>query len=214
MPVRKLFWDDPYATDCEAVITSADGDVVTVDRTVAFAFSGGQESDAGTIAGREILWAKAEGLEIVYSLGPGQPLRVGERVTVTIDGARRLRLIRLHFAAELALELATRMLPDARKVGAHISAEKARIDFAWDGYLAAALPQVAAEIERLVSADLPIISAFSDVAAQRRYWEIAGFARVACGGTHPRRTGEVGRVALKRANPGAGKERIEITLAD
>ncbi len=57
------------------------------------------------------------------------------------------------------------------------------------------------------------MSAFSDQAAGRRYWEVAGFARVACGGTHLRRTGEVGALALRRRNPGRGKERVEITLA-
>ena len=31
-------------------------------------------------------------------------------------------------------------------------------------------------------------------------------------GTHLRRTGEVGRIKLKRTNPGGGKERIEIYL--
>ena len=62
-------------------------------------------------------------------------------------------------------------------------------------------------------ADLPIVSAFADEAAERRYWEIAGFARVPCGGTHPRRTGEIGEVVLKRRNVGRGIERIEVRLA-
>ena len=62
----------------------------------------------------------------------------------------------------------------------------------------------------LVAADQPIVSAFSDEAAERRYWEIAGVGRVPCGGTHLRRTGEIGRITLKRNNVGKGKERIEI----
>ena len=62
-------------------------------------------------------------------------------------------------------------------------------------------------------ADLPIRSAFSDTIAGRRYWEVDGVARVPCGGTHLRRTGEVGRVVLKRRNPGKEKERVEIQLA-
>ncbi|MNW15619.1 Threonyl and Alanyl tRNA synthetase second additional domain protein [compost metagenome] len=64
----------------------------------------------------------------------------------------------------------------------------------------------------MLSADLPIITAFSDEAAQRRYWHVEGFARMACGGTHPRSTGEIGALKLKRKNTGKGKERIEITL--
>ena len=64
----------------------------------------------------------------------------------------------------------------------------------------------------LVGADTAITSAFSDEAAEQRYWEVPGFARVPCGGTHLQRTGEVGEIQLKRKNPGRGKERIEIRL--
>jgi Ser-tRNA(Ala) deacylase AlaX len=35
---------------------------------------------------------------------------------------------------------------------------------------------------------------------------------MACGGTHPRTTAEVGALRLKRKNTGRGKERIEILL--
>ncbi|MEC4511869.1 alanine-tRNA synthetase second additional domain-containing protein [Klebsiella pneumoniae] len=38
-----------------------------------------------------------------------------------------------------------------------------------------------------------------------------GFATMACGGTHPKSTGEVGAQKLKRKNTGKGKERIDIT---
>ncbi|HLT78007.1 MAG TPA: hypothetical protein VKZ87_11510 [Ferrovibrio sp.] len=39
------------------------------------------------------------------------------------------------------------------------------------------------------------------------------FAAVPCGGTHLRRTGEIGAIRLKRVNIGKGKERVEIALA-
>lgn len=54
------------------------------------------------------------------------------------------------------------------------------------------------------------ISDFADKGAEQRYWEITGFAKVPCGGTHIRHTGEVGKISLKRKNIGKGKERIEI----
>jgi Ser-tRNA(Ala) deacylase AlaX len=214
VPVDKLFWEDPYLTACDAIVTSADGDCVTLDRSVAFAFSGGQASDEGTIAGHRIVLAETRGLEIVYTLPAAHGLGCGDSVRVVIDPDVRSRLRRLHFAAELVLEVVTRDFGAPEKAGANISAGKARIDFAWDGTIADVLPHIAAKVEAIVAEDLPIISAFDDAATQRRYWEIVGFARVACGGTHPRRTGEVGAVTLKRANPGAGRERIEISLAD
>ena len=63
----------------------------------------------------------------------------------------------------------------------------------------------------IIAEDLEITTGFEDAATERRYWEIAGFSRVPCGGTHVRRTGEIGGVRLKRNNIGKGKERIEIS---
>ena len=44
------------------------------------------------------------------------------------------------------------------------------------------------------------------------FWEIDGFSKVPCGGTHVKSTAEVGFVSLKRVNIGGGKERVEIKL--
>ena len=133
---------------------------------------------------------------------------------MSIDWERRYRLMRLHFAAELVLELAYDRLAPVEKVGAHIAAEKARIDFALDRGIKAELPGLRDAAQAIVDADRPIVSAFSDEANQRRYWEVEGVARVPCGGTHLRRTGEVGQLTLKRKNVGKGKERIEITVGE
>jgi alanyl-tRNA synthetase len=43
---------------------------------------------------------------------------------------------------------------------------------------------------------------------------VQGFATMACGGTHPKSTGEIGALKLKRKNIGKGKERIEIAPAE
>jgi len=214
MPVTKLFWDDPYLAECDAAVTSASGTDVTLDRTVFFAFSGGQASDSGTIGGHTVLSARTDGLEIVYTLPAGHGLAPGDAVRVEIDLPERLAVMRLHFAAELVLELVYQAHGHPEKVGANITASKARVDFAWDGNISAILPDVEARVRELVDADLPIASEFEEEASQRRYWRVDGFAQVPCGGTHPRRTSEVGRVRLKRANPGGGVERIEITLDD
>jgi Ser-tRNA(Ala) deacylase AlaX len=207
---RKLFWDDPYLTELDTTVATVAGDQVTVDSTIFFAFAGGQESDAGSIAGLPVLEARKECLEIVYSLPEGHGLRPGDRVRMCIDWDRRYRLMRLHFAAELVLALVYRELLGVKKLGAHISADKARIDFAWPENISALLPTLLDKVRVLTDADQPITSAFEDPARERRYWEVPGFTRVHCGGTHLRRTREVGRIELKRKNVGRGKERIEI----
>lgn len=214
MTVEKCFWADPYQTELQAVITSVTGNAVTLDQTVFFAFSGGQQSDTGTIGGIPVLEARKEGLEIIYTLPENHGLRAGDTVTIHIDGERRSRLIRLHFAAELALELVYRHFGNPEKAGAHISPEKARLDFRLPGGLTEFLPVLREQMRDLIEADLPILSAYSDKALEKRFWRIEGFGEVPCGGTHPRHTGEIGRVKLKRTNPGKGLERIEITLEE
>jgi len=209
---EKLFWDDPYLTGLDTTVTAVDGDAVTLASTVFFAESGGQESDEGTIAGIPVLEARAVGTDIRYILPEGHGLVVGDEVRVQIDKKRREKLMRLHFAAELVLELVGRERPGIQKTGAHISPGKARLDFATGENIADLFLPVLTQLAHLVDQDLEIVSAFEDEATQRRYWEIAGFARVACGGTHPRSTGEVGPIVLTRKNPGKGAERIEIRL--
>jgi len=209
----KQFWDAPYLSRLDTRLTGIEGDWVRVAQTIFYAQSGGQESDTGTIGGRRVVEARKDGLDLAYRLDSSEGLAEGMPVRIEIDAERRLALMKLHFAAELALELTTRMVPGIEKIGAHIAADKARVDFAFEDNIAALFPALQAEIARIIAADLPIESAFSDPAAQRRFWHIEGFARVPCGGTHPRRTGEVGAVSLKRKNVGKGKERMEIRLA-
>lgn len=210
---RKQFWCDPYQRRMGTVVASVDGDEITLQETIFYAFSGGQESDRGTIGGHPVLEARKQGAQIVYRLAGDHGLRVGDAVTVEIDWARRYRLMRLHFAAELVLELVYARPDHPHKVGAHIAEDKARIDFQWDANIAALFPDIERRVREVVAADTAIISAFSNDAGEERYWEVPGFARVPCGGTHLHRTGEVGAIRLKRKNPGQGKERIEIRLA-
>lgn len=207
---RKVFWDDPYRARLDTTITGIRGGEITVAETIFYAFAGGQERDAGTIAGLPVIEARKDGLEIVYTLDEGHGLNVGDQVTMLIDWERRYRLMRLHFAAEIVLELVYQTLGTVEKIGAHIAQDKSRVDFSYDAPITPLLPALQAQANALIAADHPIISAFSDEANERRYWEIAGFGHVACGGTHLRRTGEVGRVGLKRKNIGKGKERVEI----
>src|SRR5690349_22757034 len=150
MMTKKAFWSDPYGTRHDTAVAWVDGADVALDSTIFFAFSGGQESDQGTIGGLTVLAARKDGVRIIYTLPQDHGLRVGQQVTIEIDWARRYRLMRLHFAAELVLELFYRQLDGVEKVGAHIAREKARIDFAWPRSIAPLLPKVAEDANRIV----------------------------------------------------------------
>jgi Ser-tRNA(Ala) deacylase AlaX len=190
------------------------GNEITVEQTIFFAFSGGQESDDGTIGNSRVLQARTEGQEIVYTLEDGHGFEPGDQVRMEINWERRYKLMRLHFAAEIVLELVYRKLDSIKKIGAHIAQDKARIDFEWGENISKVFPVIQKEALGIIETDQEIISAFNDKKTEERYWEVRGFARVPCGGTHLRRTGEIGEIALKRKNPGKGKERIEIYVRE
>ncbi|WP_319562687.1 alanyl-tRNA editing protein [Marispirochaeta sp.] len=214
MSVEKVFWNNPYLTQIDASVQSSDGEVITLDKTIFYAFSGGQESDSGFIGGLTVIRAEKRDKEIFYTIDSGNSLKPGQSVSVSIDWPRRYRLMRLHFAAELVLELVFRNYDSPEKTGAHISENKARLDFMWEGNISGIFPVLQEKLARIIEGNLEIHSRFSDPENETRYWEIEGFGKAACGGTHLRRTGEIGEIRLKRNNIGRGRERIEITLAD
>lgn len=208
--VKKIFWKDPYQTELITSITSVNGNDVTVKETIFYAFSGGQESDAGTINGYKVIKAVKLGLEIIYTLD-NHDLQVYDEVIMKIDWNRRYQLMKLHFAAEIVLELVNQNL-HIEKIGAHISEDKSRIDFIFNENISIYLPFIEEKANQLIKENKPIISSFCDEKNERRTWHVDGFSTVQCGGTHLKSTGEIGYIHLKRVNIGKGKERIEIYL--
>lgn len=215
MSVTKLFWQDPYLEKCIAKVMTIEGSSITLDKTIFFAFSGGQASDSGSVNGYPVIEAKKVDLEIFYQIYEGHDLQVGQQVEVLIDWDKRYKIMRLHFAAEIVLELMGQNFNNPKKIGANITAEKARVDFSWEGNISETFPLIEKKIQEIVEGDHSIVSSFSDTVKEIRYWEIAGFAKVPCGGTHIKNTGEMGSILLKRGKRlGANKERIEIYLSD
>lgn len=211
---QKIFWQDAYLTELNTTVASVRGNDITVAETIFYALSGGQESDAGSIGGHPVLQARKDGKDIVYTLEEGHGLQAGDAATIHIDWTRRYRLMRLHFAAEIVLELVNQAVPGIVKIGAHIAADKARIDFEYGENISALFPALQQQAMAIIKADQAIVSAFSDEAQERRYWGIAEFSQVPCGGTHLKKTGEIGPISLKRKNVGKGKERIEIYVGE
>ena len=211
---KKIFWEDPYLTQLETHMATVKDNDITVEQTIFYALSGGQESDYGTIGNNRVLQARKEGKEIVYTLENGHGLKPGDQVRMNIDWQRRYKLMRLHFAAEIVLELVYQNLDSIKKIGAHIAQDRARIDFKWDENISIVLPVIKKEALGIIEANQEIISAFSDEEKEERYWEIRGFSRVPCGGTHLRKTAEIGEIELKRKNVGKNKERIEIYVSE
>ena len=212
MSVKKLFWENPYLTELEAKVTSVNNNIITLDQTIVFAFSGGQQSDSGTIGGFQIIEAKKEEKEIFYTIKNNHNLIHNQDVMVIIDWEKRYKLMKLHFMAEIILELVYQNYNHPEKIGANITVDKARIDFFWPEKISEIFPDLISKVNSIINSNLDIVSAFDDEENERRYWCIEGFAKVSCGGTHLKKTGEIGLISLKRHNLGSGKERIEIYL--
>ena len=212
MTVKKIFWVDPYQTELITTISSVDENVVTLKETIAYAFSGGQQSDDGTINGIKILKAQKDGKQIYYTIERGHNLKVDDEVLLKIDWEKRYKIMKLHFAAEIILELVNQNFDRPEKIGANITSEKARIDFIWENNISEMFPVLEAKAKELIEADKPILSAFSNETEEIRFWKIEGFGQVPCGGTHIKRTGELKAIKLKRDRQGKSKERIEIYL--
>jgi Ser-tRNA(Ala) deacylase AlaX len=212
MTVKKIFWVDPYQTELLTTISSVDENVVTLKETIAYAFSGGQQSDDGTINGIKILKAQKDGKQIYYTIERGHNLKVDDKVLLKIDWEKRYKIMKLHFAAEIILELVNQNFNRPEKIGANITSEKARIDFIWENNISEMFPVLEAKAKELIEADKPILSAFSNKTEEIRFWKIEGFGQVPCGGTHIKRTGELKAIKLKRDRQGKSKERIEIYL--
>lgn len=211
--MRKIFWDNPYQNTLITKVAQVNENELLFEETIAYSFSGGQESDKAYINDKPVLDSRKEGKLIYYTLPLGHGFSTGDEVKMNIDWSRRYRLMRLHFAAELILEIVTQKF-HLEKVGAHIAENKARIDFIFPQHISSLFDVILNEYNKIIVADKVIQTGFSDIENERRFWKIDGFAEVPCGGTHVKSTKEVGYVTLKRSRSGKGIERIEIRLTD
>src|SRR3989338_3184536 len=147
MTTIKLFWKDPYASECKAKVTAIEGNKVKLDQTIFFAFSGGQESDSGSINGINVVNAVKEGdresiIDISYELEKSPNLKVGDEVEVKIDAVKRDKLRRLHSAAHVVYYITAEKLGKLKIIGSNITSEKARMDFLYDKNLNEVLPEI------------------------------------------------------------------------
>ncbi|WP_237214891.1 alanyl-tRNA editing protein [Falsiroseomonas oryziterrae] len=234
-----LFSDDAYLQDCTARVVALDEKGVLLDRTVMYARSGGQPGDAGTMIwdGGEAAVAEAikgEAGAILHSLAPGAtPPPVGAEVRVALDWARRHRHMRMH----TTMHLLCSVLPGIYATGNQIGVEKSRLDF--DLAEPPAKEWLTERLNALVAADHPtgftwITEAELDANPQMvRTLSVqpprgAGRIRLVrigpegapidlqpCGGTHVRRTGEIGRIEVtKLESKGRQNRRIHFILPE
>lgn len=233
-----LFRDDAYqtATDCQVTGHTAEGGIL-VDRSIFYATSGGQPGDSGMLdwgAGRVPI-ATALKVAGAIALIPAEPVAmppIGAPARQLIDWPRRHRHMRVH----TALHLLSVVIP-LPVTGGQVGAEKGRLDFDMPdppGDVAA----VEDALNSLIARDLTVsddwisdeeLLANPALVKTMSVRPPMGQGRVRlvrimdgatlvdlqpCGGTHVRRTSEIGRVEIGRIeNKGRQNRRVTITLA-
>ncbi len=213
MSTKNLFWEDPYLKECGARVVSVNGDEIKLDQSIFYAFSGGQQSDSGTINGINVLEARKEGDDIVYKLEKTPDFREGDTVKVSIDWDKRYKIMKLHSAAHIVWFFFEKKSGTRRIIGSNVTVDKSRVDCEYPESIAPLLPETEESSNKFITEGHEV-KAYDDAEKPgRRIWESAEF-RTFCGGTHVKNTSEIGKIKLKRKNLGAGKERIEITLAE
>ena len=235
-----LFMADAYRKSAPGTVLriTEEGGVV-LDRSLFYAQGGGQPGDSGTLdweGGRLRIatTVKGEGGEIVMvPAEPGSLPPVGGQVEQRLDWDRRFAHMRVH----TALHLLSVVIP-LPVTGGAISAEKGRLDFDMPE-----APEdkmiLQGQLNALIDRDLPVSESWiTDAELEANPGLVktmsvmppmgAGRVRLVrigeegkgqvdlqpCGGTHVRRTGEIGKVTLgKIEKKGRQNRRVSVILA-
>ena len=229
-----LHRDDAYLKECEATVTATDENRVELDRTVFYALGGGQPGDTGVIEWNRNLIEVTDtrygpdGATQHYVAEGSELPPVGAKVTARLDWERRYTHMRMHTAMHLLGSILKYGV-----TGGNISAVKSRLDFDTPDLIDK--EAVTAQLNQLVERDAPVscrwitdeeLEAQPELvrtmsvqppkgAGRVRLLEIEGIDLQPCGGTHLRRTGEVGKVRVSKVEKkGKHNRRVNIVLDD
>ncbi|HEV2499385.1 MAG TPA: alanine--tRNA ligase [Terriglobia bacterium] len=220
----------------EQVVDGSEAEVI-LDRTPFYAEAGGQIGDTGRLyneTGEEVAQVTdtqrpVTGL-IVHKITALQPLEVGMMLTAKVDAERRDAIRRNHTATHLLhAALRTTLGTHVKQAGSLVAPDRLRFDFT---HYAPLEEQDRLDIEDLVNRhilaneemhtdemDLDVavnsgaMALFGEkYSAKVRVVSVAdgSFSKELCGGTHVRRTGDIGLFKLiSESSVAAGTRRIE-----
>lgn len=226
-----VFRQDPYLDHCTARVVEAGEGRVVLDRTVFYPTGGGQPGDTGELElpdGRRLdivdtRWGDGGSVVHVLAGGTVTPAAGGE-VTARIHWDRRYALMRMH----TCLHLLGAVLPYP-VTGGQVGVDKSRLDF--DLAESPDKEEVTERLNDLIRADHPVRDRWiteAELDAQPelirtmsvkpprgvgdiRLLEIPGVDLQPCGGTHVRRTGEIGPVRVaKIEKKGRQNRRVQV----
>ncbi len=214
---------------------------LVLDRTPFYAEGGGQIGDRGELrdaATGELVFSVTDtqrpvgGLHVHSGLLHGQ-VRVGQRLTATVDPRRRAATMRNHTGTHvLHRALRNTVGEAARQAGSLVTPDYLRFDFPFDRPLTADERRaIEAEVRRVIREDLPVsvshlsmqqaIEQGADAFFDEKYGEtvrtvrVEGFSHELCGGTHCRASGQIGGFVITgERSIGSGMRRIEAVTGE
>ncbi|MBI3041984.1 MAG: alanine--tRNA ligase [Betaproteobacteria bacterium] len=219
-------------------IGAGEAGIVVLDRTPFYAESGGQVGDSGEIAGVSGTFIVEDTQRIQAAvfghkgrLQAGR-LRAGDKVMAGVDAARRARTMRNHSATHLMHKALREVLgPHVQQKGSLVDAERTRFDFSHnepmteqqirrvEAAVNAEILANAATTARIMKHDEAIKSGamafFGDKYGEEVRVLDIGTSRELCGGTHVKRTGDIGLFkVMSEGGIAAGVRRIEATTGE
>ena len=219
---HEMFRDEPYRTEAEATVRSADAGGIVLDRTIFYPKGGGQAGDSGTIADVVIVDTVKSEHGILHVPAPGQAIAIapGDKVTLKLDWEKRHRHMRFHTATHLLCAI----VPHQTN-GCSITRDYARLDF--DMVEPLEREHLERELARLVDeahdvrtiwitdAELdakPELVRTMSVKPPRglgrvRLLEIDGVDLQPCGGTHVANTREIGKLRVAKIEKKSARTR-------
>lgn len=222
---ERLYLHDPYLKSFRAHLVELrelDGQPAAVlDRSAFYPEGGGQPGDRGTIGPARVLDTQERNGAVLHVLD--QPLQAAD-YDAQIDWSRRFDHMQQHHGQHLLSAAFDRL--GAPTVSFHLGERTCTIDL--EAPLARLdLLQAEALANQSIWRDLPVVARdFSGQERERlalrkepvkgdRVVVVEGVDASPCGGTHPARTGEVGCLAILRAQRwGEGKARIEFACGN
>ncbi|HYG79907.1 MAG TPA: alanyl-tRNA editing protein, partial [Pyrinomonadaceae bacterium] len=224
---ERLYYSDSHLTEFEARVTGVTERVsgwvaVTLDRTAFYPTGGGQASDTGTLnETRVVECIDAEDGGVLHVV-QGRGLELGARVLGRVDWPRRLDHIQQHTGQHI-LSQAFIELFDAETRGFRMLEQYCEVDIALEDPSEEKVEQAVELANRVIwedravtvrqvtkeeAAGLPLRKE-TEREGELRLIEIEGFDLTPCGGTHARRTGEVGLIAARSFERAKGLTRVD-----
>ncbi len=222
---ERLYFTDPYLTEFDAevirieAVPGSPARAAVLDRTAFYPASGGQPFDTGTLGTARVVDVVDQDDGTILHVLDGE-LSEG-KVHGRVDWHRRFEHMQQH-TGQHVLSAAFDRLLKARTVSFHLGSVSSTIDLVPE-VGPADIARAEDEANRVVWEDRPVSIRFADAAEAARLplrketgregllrlIDVEGFDLSACGGTHVRRTGAIGLVAIASWEKFRGGTRVE-----